>query len=159
MRVGLPEPRPRSEIATLLGMRIVLGGIVLAHALADLIGGGGGAYAAMLQLGVVSPGLASALLGVLRLLFGAMLITGLLTRTAAFCVALGAAGALALAAFGVHPSATPALHALVLASAALLFVVGADPLTADHALAERARRRAIEQDPIWTRPPYVEPMK
>jgi hypothetical protein len=64
------------------------------------------------------------------------------------------AGLLVAIVIGATPSML-ALLALLFAYALSLLAEGPGSQSLDHALAERARRRAIEQDPLWTRPPYV----
>ena len=97
----------------------------------------------------------------IELAAGAGLIFGWFTRVSAFI--LVCASALAFAMNFVRMGTMPADRTgfeltFVLVSAGILFMfAGGGPISLDKALRERRRRKAIENDAIWSRPEYVSP--
>jgi uncharacterized membrane protein YphA (DoxX/SURF4 family) len=159
-KIQIEEPQPASIVATHTLLRDALGGIVLLE-----VGRRALHYGAwqerIAQLGLGHAGFDAALLArsllVLGVLVGVCLVAGLLTR-------LVALGVIAVAIFvlstlqvrtGLPFEPRFELACLLIASAAYLFASGASAFSVDTVLRRRARRRAIERDPIWNSAPYA----
>jgi uncharacterized membrane protein YphA (DoxX/SURF4 family) len=95
----------------------------------------------------------------IELVAGAGLILGWFTRLSAFTLvcASGLAFALDFLRVGaLHADRTGFELTFVLVSAGILFMfAGGGPISLDKALRDRRRRKAIENDAIWSRPEYV----
>ena len=94
----------------------------------------------------------------IELAAGVGLILGWFTRFSAFVLFASSAATFAAeyARLGAHAGRTSFELAVMLLVSALVFMIaGGGPLSIDKALRERRRRRAIERDPTWSRPPYI----
>lgn len=138
-------------------LRVVVGFVLVAHGAQKAIDLGA-FQAALAVLRVPEPALIAPLAAGAELLGGIGLIFGLWSRLAAMVVlvATGLTVAMLAARQGLLDAPEAIELPVVLLAAALLFLLGgAGPVSADAVLRKRARRRAIERDEIWSRPPYV----
>jgi putative oxidoreductase len=157
-RIDIDEPDLGVSAALGLAvLRATLGVLVLGHGLQRLF-----AFtvwqAELSRLGVPYAELV-ALAAIAAELFAAVgLVLGWLTRFAAFLTL--ATTALALVALHLrhglleYPELAE-LPALMLAASFLFLWMRTGIFSFDHWLRKRARRRAIQRDDIWLRPPYV----
>lgn len=157
-RVDIDEPELRVGAALGLALlRATLGVLVLGHGVQRLL-----AYTTwqgeLARLGVPYAELV-ALAAIAAELFAAIgLVFGWLTRLAAFLTLTTTA--LALVALHLrhglaeYPELAE-LPALMLAASFLLVWIRPGMFSLDHWLHRRARRRAIQRDELWLRPPYV----
>jgi uncharacterized membrane protein YphA (DoxX/SURF4 family) len=161
-RIEIEEPQPASVVATHTLLRVVLGASVLLEvARRALHYGSWQQRIAQLGIGdasVDAPLLARSLL-VLASLVGAGLVLGLFTRLCTLCVAAAAVAFAAQLPVQLDTLFDPRfeLACMVVASATYLFALGGGMFSLDTARRRRARRRAIERDPIWNRAPYSLP--
>jgi putative oxidoreductase len=151
------EPPPLRVTLVLTLLRIVVGLIFAAHGWQKLHDSQAW-YSQVALLGVPSPQVVAPLVIAAELLGGLGLAFGFITRLAAtgiLCVMVGAIG-LVHWNNGVFAQHGGFEYPLALGVISLVFLtVGGGQLSMDHALRERARRRAIETDALWQRPPYV----
>ena len=158
-RIQIEEPQAVHITFAQTLLRVILGAIVLAHGCFKVLHYQDWQRQVM-DAGFPAPGTLAALALAGALLGGLGLILGLLTRLAA----LGVIGALGIAIVTLHLkhgllSRDGAFeYPLLLAVVAIYFLlVGPGPFSLGTALRRRARRRAIERDPIWQQPPYSTP--
>ncbi|MEY4577551.1 MAG: hypothetical protein RL701_2254 [Pseudomonadota bacterium] len=123
--------------------------VALSHALS-------GQFADFGVDGETGDALAYALSGI-EIAAGIGLIFGRFTRTSALMLIVSTA--LGVAAEQLHLplfASSGVEQPLLLTCVGLFFLlVGGGPASLDTAFRERARRKAIQNDPIWTQPPYV----
>jgi uncharacterized membrane protein YphA (DoxX/SURF4 family) len=158
MRIELDEtPQALSVTFSQTFLRMLLGGVALWHGTQKLAYPGP-LEAQLSHLGVPDADVFTTVVFSLELAAGVALVLGRFTRTAAFvllCDALLSAALLYLThAFNADSMAFEAL-ALICGACTLFVVVGSGPFGADYALRRRARLRAIANDELWNRPPYV----
>lgn len=160
-RIEIDEFKPRATVVlgqTLL--RVAVGFVLVAHGAQKAIDLP--AFQAQLtQLSLPAPEILAPLAAGAELLGGVGLILGLLSRLAAFA-AIAATGltVFMLAAQQRLIASIEAIEAIelpgILLAAALMFLLaGGGSISADALMRRRARRRAIERDEIWSKPPYV----
>lgn len=163
MRVEIQEPRPRSEMLMLAMLRGVLGALLIASASSAVVRLGGAAVLARSELWqLIGQGIAggepqgiAAVIALVQLLAGAFLIVGHWTRASAILVMISQSymsAGLALSDADLSALTAPIL---VIAIASYLVVLGGGRYALDHLRRERRRLRAIQQDDVWLRPPYV----
>jgi putative oxidoreductase len=138
-------------------VRSVLGGVALAHGLDKLLQPAH--FAAVLARWQLPEAETIATVALsLELTIGVALLVGRFTRTAAFLLlcdrALNVAWLVLPGPLSGLLTHTEAL-ALTIACCVFFMIVGGGPLSLDHMLRRRARLRAIANDEIWSRPPYV----
>jgi putative oxidoreductase len=156
--IEIDESPPAKSITfgqTLL--RSVVGLILVAHGAQKFMQVGSFADALVERFGNMdAQGLAYTVAGI-ELAAGVGLVLGWFTRLSAFVLVAASALAFVMAYVGFGGTAQDSYElALVLATAGSLFVIaGGGPLSMDTALRERRRRKAIQNDEIWSRPPYV----
>jgi putative oxidoreductase len=157
-RIEIDEFEPRATLVvgqTLL--RVVVGFVLVAHGAQKAIDLP--AFQAQLaQLSLPSPEVLAPIVAGAELFGGVGLIFGLLSRLAAFA-AIAATG-LTVFMLAARQGLLDAPEAIelpgVLLAAALMFLLaGGGSVSADALMRKRARRRAIERDEIWSKPPYV----
>jgi len=165
MKIAIDEePRPATEMLMQAMLRVALGAVLLAEAAASLRSLGtpeqlmaGETLRSMWQSLLV--GEPKALLFAASLSFVAcavLLVTGFFSRTAsALSIAAGAVAYWAVAANGMGSSYILGAHVLQFAIALLVLVLGPGRYSLDALLHERARQKAIREDDLWLRPPYV----
>jgi uncharacterized membrane protein YphA (DoxX/SURF4 family) len=158
MRIELDEtPQALSVTFSQTFLRMLVGGVALWHGTLKLLHPA--AFSAQLaQVGVPDADVVTTVVFSLELAVGVALVLGRFTRTAAFVllcdVVLAAALLYLTRAFSVDSMAFETL-ALICGACVFFLAVGSGPFGADYALRRRARLRAIANDEIWNRPPYV----
>jgi putative oxidoreductase len=152
---GVAPPRAATVGQTLL--RAVVGMIVAGHGVEKLIhlrtfqG-------ELIQVGIPSPEIVAFVVLAVELLAGFGLVIGRLTRVCAFFVLCDALAMIAM--IGMQHRALELLTTLeasaLMAAASFYFLTsGSGVFSADTALRRRARLKALREDEIWQRPPYV----
>jgi putative oxidoreductase len=157
MKIDIDEPlQPTGAAIGHLFLRVVVGLVAAVRGLDKLMQLG--AFQDQLtQQAVPNAELTAAIVLAVELVIGFFLILGRMTRFVAFallCDALAAAALLKL----TQPWLTlPQLESLALLASVSLYFVGAGGgrFSLDRVLRIRARDRAIAEDEIWLRPPYV----
>lgn len=161
MRIEIDEDSPAKSVTfgqTLL--RGAAGLILVGHGAQKLaqLGVLATALSARLELADADARVVAYALAAIELAAGAGLILGWFTRVSAFVLFASSAAAFATeyARVGAQAGRTSFELAVLLLAAGILFMAaGGGSLSLDRALRERRRRRAIERDPTWSRPPYV----
>jgi putative oxidoreductase len=157
MKIDIDEPlQPTATAVGHTFLRVVVGLVSVLRGW-DTLMHLGAFQDQLLRLALPHAELMALLALALELVVGAFLIVGRMTRFVAFallCDALAAAGLLQLTQPWLTP---PQLESLaLLASVAMYFVAaGGGRFSLDRLLHARARDRAIAEDDIWQRPPYV----
>jgi putative oxidoreductase len=151
--------QPRSVTLAQALLRSVVGGILIAHGAQKLAAIAAFSDTLVQRFGVMeAEALAYAVAGI-ELAAGAGLVLGWFTRFSGFVLVCASALAFTLEylqAGNVHAVQTGLELGLVLVGIGTLFmIVGGGPLSLDTSLRERRRLKAIENDAIWSRPPYV----
>ena len=159
-RIEIEESSPaRSVTLAQLLLRSVVGGILVAHGVQKLAVIGAFADTLLERFGVVDAELLAYAVAGLEIAAGVGLVLGWFTRFSAFVVVCASALAFALAYLpvgNVQAVQTEVELGLVLVSLGALFMItGGGPLSLDTVLRERRRLKAIENDAIWSQPPYV----
>lgn len=161
-RIEIREPRPLGENIRDAMWRVAVGGLFALDGAQRLLRDAKGSE--WLQPAFWQQWLASDQAHTLFVLgphvaAGLAVTLGFLTRPAALIIAVLAAVDLwsiqAEYAFSLRFFDTFEAPLLILASALYIAALGGGGLSIDEALRERARRRAIQKDDIWLRPPYV----
>lgn len=137
---------PALRSTALLISRVVVGGVFVAHGLQKLMQFTlPGTVEAFAGMGVPMPGITAPLVAFVELIFGAMLVLGLLTPVAGIILA----ATMAVAAFTVHLPAGVFVEAGgwelvgVLGASALLFAaLGAGSFSLDHLIGRGKRLRS-----------------
>jgi putative oxidoreductase len=155
------DDAPRNSVtAALTLVRGIAGLIVVLHGAQELMQLQQLSAALTSRFGLAAAdanALAYALAGV-ELAAGIGLLLGWFTRGSAFVLVCSSAPALAQSPRTLSLTAIPAaleLALMLLAIGVLLMVLGGGRFSLDRALSERRRRKAIENDAIWSLPPYV----
>jgi putative oxidoreductase len=158
-RIQIEEPQAAHVTVAQTLLRVILGAVMLAHGWLKVLH-----YEdwqrQVTGLGFPSPDLLAALALAGELLGGLGLIFGLLTRVAAVGVLSMRVAAIVTVHLkhGLLSQNGGFEYPLLLAVVAMYFlIVGPGPFSLDSVLRRRARRRAIERDPIWQHPPYSTP--
>ena len=153
------SPPAKSVTAGQTLLRALVGGILIAHGAQKLTQLGAFSDALIARFGNMdAQTLAYAVAGI-ELAAGVGLALGWFTRFSAFALVCASALAFAMEYLRVGGAVAgqPGIElALVLVGVGTLFVfAGGGPLSLDLVLRERRRRKAIQDDAIWSRPPYV----
>lgn len=155
--IEFEEPPPLRVTLALAGLRMVAGLILVAHGWQKLLGFQPW-HAQLVLLGVPQPDVAAWLVVAAELFGGLGLILGLITRLAAAGALCVMVGAIATVHWynGLFAQDGGFEYPLTLGTVALVFLtLGGGRLSVDRVRRERARRRAIDADDRWQRPPYV----
>jgi uncharacterized membrane protein YphA (DoxX/SURF4 family) len=155
---GDPVPFTAATLGQTL-LRVVVGVIAGAHGVDRLLHLRA-FQGELIQLGVPSPEAVAMVVVGLELVAGLLLLVGRAARFAAFlllCDALAVIAAIIVQ--GRARELLPALESLTLMAAAAFYFMtaGSGAFSADSALRKRAELKAIRDDEIWQRPPYVAP--
>jgi putative oxidoreductase len=159
-RIDIDEADP--PVMTTVGqtlLRVVIGALVVAHG-ADKLLHLAGFQAELAQLALPNPEIIAPTVAGVEIAAGLALVVGRLTRFASFLVLCDA---LAMAAVLViqhrFQEQRVALEILTLLAAVAFYFLsaGSGVFSADSALRKRARLKALREDEIWQRPPYVAP--
>lgn len=159
MRIELDEtPQALSVTFSQTFLRMLVGGVALWHGTQKLLHPA--AFQAQLaHFDLPDVSLLTTFVLSLELAAGVALVLGRFTRTAAFvflCDALLSGSLLYVSRpFNLDSMAAFEALALICGACVLFLVVGSGPFGADYALRRRARLRAIANDELWNRPPYV----
>jgi putative oxidoreductase len=150
------EPQPVSTTMGQTLLRVVVGVVLAAHGWQKMMDFGTWQNQ-VASLGIPMPEIAAPLALAAELLGGLGLIFGMFTRLAgfgAFCVMATAIATVHLHK-GLFAKDGGFEFPLVLAAAAVFFIAaGPGPISLEAFMRKRARRRAIERDETWSRPPY-----
>ena len=140
MNVFATTPSPRQLGFGLLILRLALGLVFIVHGGQKLFFIGMGGTAQMLsQMSVPGASLIGPVLAIVEPLAGVAIVLGLLTRVAAFAVAMDMLGAILLF-HRLHGFFVPIgveFPMMLCASGLALAALGAGPLSVDHSLARR----------------------
>lgn len=158
-RIEIDEYVPTRTVAMgLTLLRAVTGALLVMHGIFRLLQVDVPGEAWIQHFDGVDTDMLTRVVAGLELAAGAGLVFGWFTRLCALVLICRSAIALATHYQSIGMSGAPGEFELplVLFSSAILFCcTGGGPLSLDSLLRERARRKAIEDDSIWLRPPYV----
>jgi putative oxidoreductase len=129
---------PQRLSAALAILRIVLGGIFIAHGAQKLfVFGLAGVVGAFGQMGIPLPGVIGPAIAFLEFFGGIALVLGLITRSVALLIAFDMLGAIALVRIGKGLIGGYEFELSLLGSAAALALAGAGEYSLDRILAAR----------------------
>ena len=159
--IELPEDyvQPARVVFGQTLLRIALGAVLVAHGAERLLAIDRWQDQLAAQFALLETSAVAHALLATEIVGGVFLIFGWLTRVGAFALFCSAAGSIALEFLrqgGIVANYTAFEFPAVLAIGALFFLLaGGGPASLDVVLRARARRKAIENDSIWLKHPYV----
>jgi putative oxidoreductase len=158
--IELPEDYvqpPRLVIGQTL-LRIALGAILVAHGVERLLAIEHWQDELASRFALLEPSAVAHGLLAVEIIGGVFLIFGWLTRVGAFALFCSALGSIALEFLrqgGAFDYIAFELPAVLGVGAFFFLLAGGGPASLDVVLRSRARRKAIENDSIWLKHPYV----
>jgi putative oxidoreductase len=161
--IELPEDYSQPARVTVAQtlLRITLGLILIGHGASRMVGLEAWQDELAERFSLLEPAAFAYTMVAIELLGGVLLMFGWLTRVGAFALFCSVAGSVALEVVRLPQGGHVLDHTvfelpLVLAVGALFFLLaGGGPGSLDVVLRDRARRKAIENDNIWLKHPYV----
>jgi putative oxidoreductase len=160
-RIEIPEDSVQPARVTLgqTLLRIVLGLILVLHGTERLLAIEAFQDELALRFAMLEPGNVAHALLAMEVIGGVFLIFGWFSRIGALALLCSAGASIWLEVLRQGGFASPhgfELPALLASAGIFYLLAGPGPASLDAALRQRARRKAIENDDIWLRHPYVE---